>query len=83
MGGKMTTTRAERIAAKRRIRERVKNYHTFWYNLGDYPRQLGKVARTNAVCSCEMCQNKRKFEGQTLAERRQMLELKEWKLGIV
>jgi hypothetical protein len=39
----------------------------------------GKVLNTPAVCSCWMCGNQRPYEGLTRAERRQVVDLADYR----
>lgn len=65
-------TRAERIHHDKRIKAKVAHYWT----AGDKsPRAIGVAARTRQMCSCWVCGNQSKIEGdkvkyQSLNQRR-------------
>lgn len=53
-------TRAERIHQDQRIKRKVSHYRT----AGDRsPRAIGMAAHTRCLCSCWMCGNPRRYEG--------------------
>lgn len=61
-------SRALRRHHEERIKERVKSYY------GGYvhdARQIGKLAHARTPCSCWMCGNPRKYDGEvTMQEKR-------------
>lgn len=42
--------------------------------MADEPVMVGRLADTRSPCSCQMCGNRRKSEGLSMAERRAALE---------
>ncbi|MGI9316771.1 MAG: hypothetical protein ACR2QW_05520 [bacterium] len=60
--------RAERRYHTQRIKQNRKHY----WGKKLTSRELGIAARTPHPCSCFMCANYRKLEGDTLQERRAM-----------
>ena len=57
-----------------RLKKARRNY---WGRREMTPAELGTVARTPQVCSCRGCGNQRKYEGETLQEKRSRLAINE------
>ena len=59
-------------ALRRHHRERLKKKRRFHWSrdLSKDPKILSRVIDTPTPCSCWMCRNLRKSEGETLQERR-------------
>lgn len=72
----MTRTRAERIAnRKRMIKRRVVFYHHVCGIERETAFRLGKLTADNRQpCSCNMCGHKREWIGETVQERRNVME---------
>lgn len=77
-GGRVMTTRGERIAQKRRNRarwRRVFRWHS-WSSAEWIECSAVRAAEHGKLCSCEMCGNPRRYFGdETLQERRAALAL--------
>jgi hypothetical protein len=52
----------------------VKKYYSGW--AGKDPKKTGLVAHTKKLCSCLACGNRRKYEGETLQEKKVILDEK-------
>jgi hypothetical protein len=61
-------SRAERRHHEDRIKRRVRRY--YGGTAGTDPRRIGRTAHAPRTCSCRMCGNPRRYQGElTLAER--------------
>lgn len=61
-------SRAERIHHRERLKRQRRNY--WGRDLSDDPKSLAKVVKCPQVCSCNVCGNQRKHEGETMQERK-------------
>ena len=61
----------KRALRRQQVKRIKKARQKYWgRNLGG--RELGKALHTPRLCSCFLCSNKRKWNGKTIQERRQM-----------
>lgn len=73
--------RSVRRHHEERIKRRVKEYYGGAFR-GD-ARHVGRLAHTRTPCSCWMCGNPRRYEGEpTLRERREREEEIEFDQGL-
>jgi hypothetical protein len=72
--------RAIRIAHRKRVIEKRKDYYAKWAERANNKhRVLGILAKTATVCSCASCGNPRKhFKQETLAEKRNRISYSEY-----
>lgn len=59
------TTKTERLHQKQRIKERRKKDIVYTMAKDPSCKRLGKHAKTPTMCSCFMCGNPRKFNGNS------------------
>jgi hypothetical protein len=67
-------------AQRRHHVARLKRVCAGWLarDVRESPRHLGKRVTTPAPCSCWMCGNKRRHEGLTIQELRDIERMREW-----
>lgn len=59
-------TKAERIHQQQRIKRLVSHY---WNARPGDERSIGRIARTHKPCSCWMCGNPRRYDGDKVKDK--------------
>jgi len=71
-----TKSRAIRRHHVARLKQSRRFYHG--QDMSQLPRQLGKVVATAAVCSCWMCGNPRRFDGEVSIQEQRSMQAEGW-----